>query len=260
MKSKIIKKFNITHFSSLPSTNAYLKELAINGAPSFTVISADIQSAGQGRMGHSFASPKGGLYFSILLRPSEDLSSVCACDCVNLTALTAVAVSESIEKLTDKKMSIKWVNDIYFKNKKVCGILAEGAYNTAGNALEYIVIGIGINIYGSFEETELNDIATVLYKSLDEDKFIKLKNQLITEITVRLYKYYTFALTHKNKSVLKKYKKRLFILGKKAEVFQNDFKRNAEIIKLNDDFTLQVKYENGEISSLNSGEVHLKLK
>ncbi len=116
------------------STNRVAKELARQGAKHGTAVLARRQSAGRGRMERSFFSPEGGLYLSVILRPDippEDLPL--------MTPMAATAVWKAVELLTGIRLGIKWVNDLYLEDKKVCGILCEGA----GNA---VVVGVGLNL------------------------------------------------------------------------------------------------------------------
>ena len=116
------------------STNRVAKELARQGAKHGTAVLARRQSAGRGRMERRFFSPEGGLYLSVILRPDippEDLPL--------MTPMAATAVWRAVEKLTGICLGIKWVNDLYLGDKKVCGILCEGA----GDA---VVVGIGLNL------------------------------------------------------------------------------------------------------------------
>lgn len=161
---------SIYYYDTLPSTNDKAKELAAKGAPHGTVIIAGSQTNGRGRMGRSFYSPSGtGLYMSIILRP--DISAELA---TCLTAVSAVAVHKTLYSLFNKETEIKWVNDLLLDSKKVCGILAEGAplrsvSNTSPNAfaaIEYIVIGIGINLSDSGFPSELAGIAGSLQLDL----------------------------------------------------------------------------------------------
>lgn len=128
-------------YTLLTSTNDRCRELAAGGAPEGVVVLAESQTAGRGRMGRHFYSPAGdGLYMSILLRPTEQLKDVGL-----LTACAAVAVHEAIRTVTGIAVDIKWVNDLYYHNKKLCGILAEGQFDSEG-ALAYIIMGIGVNL------------------------------------------------------------------------------------------------------------------
>lgn len=115
------------------STNRVARELARQGAAHGTVVSAHKQTAGRGRLGRSFFSPEGGIYLSVILRtqlPPEDRTL--------LTPMAAVAVCRAVEGLCGVSPRIKWVNDLYLEDKKLCGILCEGA----GDA---VIVGIGLN-------------------------------------------------------------------------------------------------------------------
>lgn len=144
--------FRIQVFQEISSTNTVLKELARCGqAGEKTVLVSDYQTGGKGRLGRSFFSPKGsGLYLSMLLSPKEHVL-----DSMMLTAQAAVAVYRAVKLVLGIELDIKWVNDLYHQGKKVCGILAEGQVNAKTGMLDFVVIGIGINLYeptGGFPE------------------------------------------------------------------------------------------------------------
>lgn len=125
----------------IDSTNNYAKKLAAQGEPAGTVVLADTQTGGKGRLGRSFVSPKGrGLYMSMILRPEFDISLAPL-----ITSAAAVAAAESVEELCGCDAAIKWVNDLYVGGKKICGILTEASINMEMNSLDYAVVGIGIN-------------------------------------------------------------------------------------------------------------------
>ena len=131
-------------YSELTSTNDKAKELANAGAVDGTVVIADSQSAGKGRRGRSFFSPPGsGLYLSVILRPrltGEQASRI--------TSAAAVAAARAVERaasLPGGTVGIKWVNDLYIRGRKICGILTEAALDLESGLLDYAVLGIGIN-------------------------------------------------------------------------------------------------------------------
>ena len=129
---------------TVTSTNTVLKELAKDGAPSGYVLLAQQQTAGKGRLGRRFYSPdKTGVYLSVILRPKLTIENA-----LFITTSAAVAVSRAIETISNNKVKaqIKWVNDVYVDNKKVCGILTEAAVDFESGGLEYAVLGIGVNI------------------------------------------------------------------------------------------------------------------
>ena len=132
----------VQSYDTMGSTNDICKELAKAGAKEGTLILANSQTAGRGRLGRRFHSPMNdGLYMSLLLRPKEALLAPGL-----LTACGAVAVHQAIAKLYHVAVDIKWVNDLYFDGKKLCGILAEGQFDSQGKP-QYVVMGIGVNLH-----------------------------------------------------------------------------------------------------------------
>lgn len=126
---------------SVDSTNTYAKRLAADGAPHGTVVLADAQSAGRGRMGRNFSSPAGkGLYLSVILRPDCSPEAL-----MHLTCAVGVAAAEAIEKVCDRNVQIKWINDLIVGKRKLGGILTELRVDPATRAVDYAVVGIGIN-------------------------------------------------------------------------------------------------------------------
>ena len=124
---------DLHEYETLDSTNRLLLDMAKDGAPVGTAVWAHVQTGGRGRLGRSFSSPEGGIYVSILLPLAADSEAA-----IKVTAMSGVAVMRTINQVCHKKCGIKWVNDIIYEDKKVCGILAQGC---AGKA----VVGIGIN-------------------------------------------------------------------------------------------------------------------
>lgn len=236
-------------YKALESTNKTAKELAIAGAPHGTVIIADSQTKGRGRYTRSFFSPHGGLYISIILRPEvlrfDNPTAV--------TAFAAVSVCEAIEIISDKTPKIKWVNDIFIDGKKVCGILTEAVTNFESGGLEWIVLGIGVNVYTRTEDfpSELQNIATSVFP----DKKIKgVRNKLSAEIINRILGFETAPI---EAEIFEKYKKRLMLLGKEITVIQNETEFKATAVDVDSIGHLIVKDEKGEIITLFSGEIRI---
>ena len=136
-----VKALQIEVVDRLPGTNAALRSRADAGAREGLVLIAQAQSAGRGRGGHSFYSPPGGLYMSILLRPE-----IGARQAVGLTAMAAVAAARAAERLCGVPITIKWVNDLWKNGKKVCGILTEAGTDIESGQVEWLVVGIGLNL------------------------------------------------------------------------------------------------------------------
>ncbi len=236
---------DILIFDTVNSTNLYAKELAYKGAKSGTVVIAEEQSQGRGRMGRSFFSPKGsGLYFSMIIRPEISLD-----DILMMTSATGVCVCRAIEKATGDIPKIKWVNDILVDGKKVCGILAESVYNSEKKKIDAVILGIGINCNTIFGEN-LKAIAGNIQKGKDEDIRNRLAAELINELA-------DIENIIKNGLFLDEYKKRSMILGEKVRILQeNDEVYTAEDIDSKGNLVLKDK--DNKLRILNSGEVSIR--
>ncbi len=164
-------------FDSLTSTSDKAKELAIKGAPHGTVVVAASQTGGRGRKDHSFFSPKGGLYMSIVLRPDFLFST----DSAELTSFTGKAVTEAIRELTGIEPYLGGINDLYVDGKKVCGILLEGGSEFDSGTLQWVVAGIGINFDSDIESfpKEVRERASSLFT---RGKATASKNALIARV------------------------------------------------------------------------------
>ena len=129
-------------YETLDSSNQTAKQLALAGAPHGTLVLAGQQSAGRGRMGRRFESPAGkGVYLSLVLRVP-----VPASEALGVTIGASVAVARAVRALCGLELSIKWVNDLYYQGKKVCGILTEAGSSVESGFLDWLVVGIGLNL------------------------------------------------------------------------------------------------------------------
>lgn len=236
-------------YKSLESTNKTAKEMAIAGAEHGTVIVSDCQTLGRGRYSRSFFSPSGGLYMSIILRPEvlhfKHPTSV--------TAFAAVSVCEAIESVSKKAPKIKWVNDVFIDGKKVCGILTEAVTDFESGGLEWIVLGIGINVYIRAEDfpDDLQSLATSIYP---DEKVSGVRNKLSAEIINRIL---GFEAPPSETEIFKKYKQRLMMLGKEVTVIQNQTEYKATAIDIDSAGHLIVKNENGQLCTLSTGEIRI---
>jgi len=240
----------ITYFEELDSTNRYLKELAAKGAPEGTVIIANRQSAGRGRLGRSFFSPgEKGIYMSILLRPEILLERA-----VLITSMAAVAVARAIERVGGVEARIKWVNDIFLNGKKVCGILTEAGINAEKGTLDYAVLGIGVNVGEMEFPEELKEIATSVS---NECGFAVSKETLTDAILAELEMWYP---TLSDGSFLEESKKRSVLLGKEILVLDETVPGGsypAKAMDINERGNLIIE-RNGARAVLNSGEVSIR--
>ena len=243
---------DISVFSSVTSTNTILKEMAEQGAKEGTVIIAEEQTAGRGRTGKQFYSPKGtGIYISILLRPD-----IPAEESLFLTTSAAVATARAIEDVSDKRALIKWVNDIYLEDKKTCGILTEGAFNVETGKLDYAIVGIGINVCipdGGFPDN-IKYIATAIFDKQTDS--INKRSILIANLLDYFMEYYK---DFKSKSYVKEYIERSMIIGKTITVIEGSKTSVAKAIDIDKNCRLKVQFEDGTTKWLSSGEVSTKI-
>lgn len=245
------KMLDIHIIPAASSTNSLLWEKEKSGAPEGTVIIAGMQTNGKGRSGRKFYSPADtGIYMSILLRPVHEKPD----QAMRITTLAAVAACETFEAATGKIAYIKWVNDVFMENRKVCGILTEGSYNLETGNLEAVVLGIGINVYspeGGFP-ADIESTAGPVFTENRADG----KNILAAGFLNRLMKYY---LSSDSESYVSKYRERCFVIGKQVLVVLGNETRNAYVRNVDDNCRLVVEYENGCIDSLSAGEIRIIL-
>ncbi len=143
-------------YAKLASTNTTARELAGQGARHGTAVLADAQTGGRGRMGRGFFSPPGcGLYMTVLLRPKLPPEQV-----PFLTSCAAVAVARAIERVAPVEVGVKWVNDLFIGQKKVCGILCEAGVGLESGTVDFVVIGFGVNVRAAALPAELLPIVT----------------------------------------------------------------------------------------------------
>ena len=249
-KNLIDKKYNLIYKKSVSSTNTVLREMA-DRENEFTVLISDHQTNGIGRKGNSFFSPeKTGIYMSILLKPKLSFK-----DFLLITPLCAVCCARSIESIVHKEAKIKWVNDIYIDNKKVCGILAQSITDDSNN-ITGCILGIGINVYAPLSGFP-EDIKNKAGYLFDKYENKNLRELIIAEVLNNfssLYKDLTKKLFYEE------YVSRSLITNKMVTVIYPERKIKCLVLGIDKDFHLDVKLENGEILKLDSGEVSLSFE
>lgn len=241
----------LTLFECLPSTNTYLKELALNGTAvnGLTVI-ANKQTQGRGRFSRNFYSPGDtGIYMSCLLRPE----SLPIDRLPLITVAAATAVCSAIEKCTGISPSLKWVNDLYLNRKKLGGILTEAQMELENGQLSFAVVGIGLNIHPSDFPKEISEIATAL---TDLDAHAD-RNRIIASILNEL-EYCLELLLHDPEKLTEEYRSRIFHFGETVTVHRADGSFEVVAVDITEKGELIVMKDNEKII-LNSGEVSIKL-
>lgn len=236
---------DVYYLDTTGSTNKDAKTIASEGAALPYVVTCSMQTGGRGRLGRTFESPSGGVYFSLVM----DGRRIKTPDLV--TVASAVAVSEVMERLTGEKTSIKWVNDIYIRGKKAVGILTEGIINMEENRLDKVVIGCGINL--KTRESDLSDEVKAVATSFYPDGKSSVSRALvIAECSKRIYEIM-------DEDFLPLYREKCFVLGKRIYVVKGDVRTPATALGIDDMGHLVVEYDDLRRESLSSGEISIRL-
>ena len=234
------------------STNDYAKELAKQGGAHGTVIVADHQTNGRGRMGRSFQSPKGkGIYLTVLLRPDLPPERL-----IPVTALAGVAVCNAVEQVCGVRPGVKWPNDPVLNGKKLCGILTELTVDSESGSL-CLILGIGINVGQTAADftPEVAQIATSLAQELGRPvSRAALSGALIRELD-RLY-----AVLQRGDWTddLAAFRQDCVNLGKTVQIIGADSRETVQAIAIDEEFGLTVQAADGTIKTIRSGEVSIR--
>ncbi len=248
---KFGKSFSV--YSSVDSTNNVLKKLC-DVLPDGHLVLADEQLSGRGRQGKSFYSPSGeGLYMSLLFKESRTVADEL------FTAKISLAVCRAIDRITGTDNSngvgIKWVNDIYFGGKKLCGILCERFTSPSG--MTNVVAGIGVNLKldTSALPKDIRNIAASLYDftGIEYDKYLLCR--YICEETERVFdKDFDAEMT------VTEYKKRSVVIGREITIHHQDEQIRAAALDICEDGSLLVRTEDGYSRKLRGGEISIRVK
>lgn len=255
--NSLMKNKNFYHIEVcrlIDSTNIQLKKLAQNGAEHACVLIAAEQSAGKGRLGKSFYSPKGtGIYVSVIIRKNIPPENA-----LFITTAAGVAVCRAIEQVSGGKAEpkIKWVNDVYCGDKKVCGILTEASISCESNTLEYAVLGIGINLLApdaGFPQ-DIENIAGSVFNSNEGN----LRNRMSACLLDNLVPILNDPVAA-GKEYMQEYKERSMLIGKTGYIISDSENIPCKFIDIDDNAKLKVLLEDGTTRLLSSGEVSAKL-
>ncbi len=249
LQDELKNKIKLRVLEKTTSTNTLVRECANENDEGLVIIAGE-QTMGRGRMGRSFFSPgDSGVYMSLLLKPQIKPE-----DAIRITTAAAVSVCRALKVLGVKDSKIKWVNDIFVENKKVCGILTESSFNTQNGMLDFAVLGVGINIYESedgFPE-EIKNIAGAVFKERKNN----LRNKFVAAFLNEFFSFYKKLSLNLH---LEEYKEKNFVLGKEVLVIQGEKTETAKAIDIDDNCNLVVELTDGSIKKLYSGEISVKL-
>ncbi len=247
------KHLDIQAFTEVTSTNDEAKELAMAGATHGTLIVANEQTKGRGRYGRRFESPKDtGIYMSIILDPKQ-LGSIPK---ELLTAYVAVVVSDVLSKFSQQEVGIKWVNDLFIKGKKVAGILTEASTNLETGDIDWIVVGIGINVSTTTERfsKDIQHVATSLFNQ--EVSTLINRNELIADLANQLLS----DTNEKNLSeVMEAYRHKSIVIGEVVKFQSGDIVYEGVAQTILDDGSLVIKTTQGEEKQLRFGEISINI-
>lgn len=240
----------IIYYTQLDSTNTEITRLAEQGAAHGTVVVADAQTAGKGRRGRAWESPAGqNIYMSILLRPN------CVPDrAPMLTLIMAYSVAKVIRQLGFSDVQIKWPNDLVMSGKKICGILTEMQLNDTD--IDYVVVGVGINVNTSEFPEELKETATSLY--LQSGRVID--RQMMVESIVEFFEkeYRQFLMTQDLSFLSKEYNDMLINVGRQVRVLEPGKEYTAYARGINSEGELLVRTAEGDEKHVYAGEVSVR--
>lgn len=252
IKSYLQSPVKIEYIPNVTSTNDIIMEYGKQGVEEFTTVVADSQSSGRGRKGRIFYSPdNAGTYFSILLRPNINFS-----ESLYITTAAAAAVTEAMKQLYNMDTEIKWVNDVYYNGRKICGILTEAHIDMESGTVDYAALGIGINVFEP-ENSYHKDIKNIAGAAFCRSMF---DNKIRCEITAKVIDiFYEYYKNLSDITFLNTYKSRSFLTGKNVTIEKNGIVQKAFVKGIDDKCRLSVMLENGIEENLNSGEVNLSL-
>lgn len=241
----------IIHFNSINSTNSKAKDIALELEEDGVVVIAEEQVMGKGRLGRNFISPKGkGIWMSIILKPDINPLKVSL-----VTQIAAAAINKALREIKVETF-IKWPNDIILNKKKICGILTE--MNAELTKVNFIVIGIGINV--NLDEDDFTEevketassIKIEIGKKISRKEIVaKILNNfepLYKEFIEREYIEETIDICRKNS----------ILIGKEVRVIKRGESIKAKVLDINKNGELVVKYENGQLENLISGEISIR--
>lgn len=243
---------DISYFKRIGSTNDEAKKMAANGKPAGAIVLAESQTCGRGRLAREWFSPDGaGIWLSVILRPQ-----LLPKDAPKITLLAAVAVNRAIINCTGIVTGIKWPNDIVFQDKKIVGILTE--MNAEMDAINYLVVGIGINVNVKFDDlpAEIQTIASSL--SMLTGRSIS-RVQLLAEILLQLEQLYEETCKNGFKQVFYEWRRMTTTLGQMVDVSSPEQNFCGLAIDIDDNGALLVDTNHGRECVL-AGDVKVRLR
>ena len=251
LKTQLIGK-RVYYFEEIDSTQNFAQNIAADKKENGTIIIAEKQTSGRGRLDRKWTSPKGGIWFSLIIHPKFDVSSSTL-----IPILSAVALSKSIKSVLDIETEVKWPNDITMNGKKVAGVLVDASFQT--NSIDYLILGIGINFDIDAKKLEKRLTKTPNFYGIDslrgkEDK--TPPKTLLKEFLLQFEKN-LFQLDKGEKSkIIKEWTKRAAGIGEKITINTSNGKISGISQGIDNDGALKIKTKN-ETKKIYVGDVVL---
>jgi BirA family biotin operon repressor/biotin-[acetyl-CoA-carboxylase] ligase len=249
LRNPSITQEHIRIYDSLESTNQEAKRLARKGAPKGTIVLAEEQTKGRGRLGRSFFSPRGaGIYMSAILKPENRNPEL-----MMSTLVAAVAVCKGLYKVAGVSAKIKWVNDIFIDNRKVCGILTEAVSDPIKGSIESVIIGIGVNVNTETNcfPADIGEIAGSLCKAGHKISRNLLAAAIIDEL-------YDLILYSDPSNLISEYKSLCFTIGRHVTVNRHDETYGAKALDIDPLGGLIVERGDGSLETIRFGDVSVR--
>lgn len=250
LRTKSLGK-SIIFSREVDSTNERAKKLATYEAQEGTVVIAETQTRGRGRLDREWVSPAGGLWFSIVLRPK-----LYPTEAIKLTFVAGLAVAEVLNEMFDLKVETKWPNDVLVNGRKICGILTE--MNTTGQTVNFVVVGIGVNADFNVEEVfseQMRKVAT----SLEDELGRKVElEELLRSLLEKLETLYGLFRKEGFSAILEKWKNYAYFLGHKVEVVSPTGKLRGSALDIDNEGALLLEFEDGTVKRVVVGDVSLQ--
>lgn len=251
LKTKRLGK-SVHVFQEIGSTNTEAMRMAAKGAEEGTLLVAETQTGGKGRLGRKWFSPPGvNLYLSLILRPRIDCAQATI-----LTLLAGIAVAHAIRERSQLTVRLKWPNDVLISEKKVAGILAELAAD--GQAIKHMILGIGLNVNleASMFPPELSKTATSL--KIESGQTVN-RFEMLETLVNQLERWYTLFLDQGPTPILKEYSRLSHTLRRRIQVVCHDKVLEGEAVGLAPNGGLILREQDGTSITILTGDViHLR--
>ncbi len=243
LETKVLGR-DIVYFEEIPSTMSAAMDLAMTDSPEGTLVIAETQSKGKGRLGRSWVSPKGqGLYFSLILRPKLSVRDVPL-----MTLMSAVAVSQTIREMTPLDAKIKWPNDILVSGRKLSGILME--MNADMDGIKFVILGIGLNV-----NTPLKQLPPNAASLKSETHKVYNRAEVLQRLLLNLETWYKIFVDQGPDAVLKQWRLWSDTLGRRIKIEDQQGVFEGKAVDIDEFGRLMLQDSDGKILRRMTGDV-----